>query len=192
MQVFNLFLTFFKIGLFTFGGGQAMIPLVIKEVEANKWFTYREVLDFIAISETTPGPFAINIATYTGYTTYGVLGAFAATIGVILPSFIIITSILLLHNILRKNKLFRKTLYTVSSSVTGIIFSVFASLLVLILFNIDMRTSKPTANFMLNERNLILLMLIYTFSKIKINGKKISAVALILISGLIAVVAHYL
>lgn len=192
MQVFELFLTFFQIGLFTFGGGQAMIPLVIKEVEAHKWFTYREVLDFIAISETTPGPFAINIATYTGYTTQGFLGAFAATIGVILPSFIIISTILLLHNTLKKNKLLKRTLYTVSSSVTGIILAVFVSLLVLIIFNIDMRSTHPLANFQIKEKNFLLLLLIYPFSKLKFNGRKISAVSLILISGLIAVITHYI
>lgn len=192
MQAFNLFLTFFKIGLFTFGGGQAMIPLIMKEVEANKWFSCSEMLDFIAISESTPGPFAINIATYTGYTTQGVLGAFAATVGVILPSFMIITSILLMHNILKKNKIFKKTLNTVSSSVTGIIFAVFASLSLLLLFNIDLQSSNATSKFMLREKNIILLLIIYPISKLKINGKKISAVALILISGLIATLAHYL
>ena len=80
MQALSLFTTFFKIGLFTFGGGQAMIPLIMKEVERNSWFSNKELLDFIAISETTPGPFAINIATYTGYTTHGFLGSFLATL----------------------------------------------------------------------------------------------------------------
>lgn len=86
-----LFLTFFKVGLFTFGGGYAMIPLIEEEVLKHNWLDSVETLvDFIAISESTPGPFAINIATFIGFHEAGVLGAFFATLGVVLPSFIII------------------------------------------------------------------------------------------------------
>ncbi len=90
-QIFELFYTFFKLGLFTFGGGYAMIPS-IKEivVEKKKWLTHDEVLEIIAISESTPGPIAINMATYIGYQQKKLLGSAAATLGVVLPSLIII------------------------------------------------------------------------------------------------------
>lgn len=88
---FQLFLTFLKIGAFTFGGGYAMIPLIQKEtVENNKWITEKDVADVIAIAETTPGPIAINAATFVGYKVDGLKGALAATAGVVLPSFFII------------------------------------------------------------------------------------------------------
>lgn len=95
----QLFLTFLKIGTFTFGGGYAMIPLIQKEtVENKKWITDDDILNIIAIAESTPGPIAINTATFIGYKTAGIFGALCATLGVVLPSFVIITIIALLLN----------------------------------------------------------------------------------------------
>ena len=92
--VWKLFTTFFKIGAFTFGGGYAMIPLIQKEaVEKNNWITDEDILEIIAIAESTPGPIAINSATFVGYRTAGVMGSVAATLGVVLPSFVIIYAI---------------------------------------------------------------------------------------------------
>ncbi|MBQ5339209.1 MAG: chromate transporter [Oscillospiraceae bacterium] len=93
----ELFLTFMKIGAFTFGGGYAMIPLIQKEVcENKKWLNEKEISDIVAISESTPGPIAINAATFVGYKTSGFIGACMATIGVVLPSFLIISLISLI------------------------------------------------------------------------------------------------
>ena len=90
-QLLPLFLTFFKIGAFTFGGGYAMIPLIQREtVEGRKWITDEDVLEIIAIAESTPGPIAINSATFVGSRVAGLAGAACATLGVILPSFVII------------------------------------------------------------------------------------------------------
>lgn len=87
----KLFLTMFKIGLFTFGGGYAMLALLENEfVENKKWLTKEEFLNMLAIAESTPGPIAINSATFIGYKTAGVMGSAFATLGVCLPSFIII------------------------------------------------------------------------------------------------------
>jgi chromate transporter len=90
MILFELFFTFLKIGAFTFGGGYAMLPLIQKEVVAHGWMSMDELINFVAVSESTPGPFAINIATYIGSETAGVLGSFCATLGVVVPSFVII------------------------------------------------------------------------------------------------------
>ena len=93
-RMWQLFVTFFKIGGFTFGGGYAMIPLIQKEaVEKRKWVTDDNILEIIAIAESTPGPIAINSATFVGYRTCGFFGAAAATFGVVLPSFVIILAI---------------------------------------------------------------------------------------------------
>ena len=93
-RLWSLFCTFFKIGGFTFGGGYAMIPLIQKETVENKgWITDDDILEIIAIAESTPGPIAINSATFVGYRTCGVLGAACATFGVVLPSFVIILAI---------------------------------------------------------------------------------------------------
>lgn len=99
-KTLELFLTFLKIGGFTFGGGYAMIPLIEHEVcENKKWLESKDILEIIAVSESTPGPFAINSATFIGYRTAGLRGAAAATFGVVLPSFVIIA---LLSTILQK------------------------------------------------------------------------------------------
>ena len=93
-NILKLLLSFLKIGLFTFGGGYAMIPLIQREmVEKHRWITSDELLEMVAISESTPGPIAVNIATFVGYRVGGVLGSFCATGGVILPAFFIIAVI---------------------------------------------------------------------------------------------------
>ena len=90
-MLFKLFYTFAKIGLFTFGGGYGMIAIVQDEcVEKKKWITEDEFATVLTIAESTPGPIAINCATYTGYAQGGILGSIAATFGVVLPSFLII------------------------------------------------------------------------------------------------------
>ncbi len=90
----DLFVTFMKIGAFTFGGGYAMIPLIQREVcENKKWIDQNDLLDIVAIAESTPGPIAINAATFVGSRTGGTVGACLATLGVVLPSFLIISLI---------------------------------------------------------------------------------------------------
>jgi len=90
----ELFLTSLKIGLFTFGGGYAMIPLIQKEtVEKHHWISNDDILDIVAIAESTPGPIAINSATFVGYKIAGLAGALISTFAMILPSFVIILSI---------------------------------------------------------------------------------------------------
>ncbi len=90
MILLDLFFTFFKIGLFTFGGGYAMISLVSEQTVSKGWLTEAELLNMIAVAESTPGPIAVNMATFVGSTQAGILGSALATLGVVLPSFIII------------------------------------------------------------------------------------------------------
>ena len=91
IRLLVLFLTFLKIGAFTFGGGYAMIPIIEDEVtKKRKWVTEMEILDIIAIAESTPGPIAVNTATYVGYKVGGILGSIFATLGLAIPSFVII------------------------------------------------------------------------------------------------------
>ena len=96
----KLFITFLKIGAFTFGGGYAMIPLITREIVSRRhWITETDILDIIAIAESTPGPIAVNTATFVGYKIAGVGGAFFSTLGVVLPSFVIIYAISFILNI---------------------------------------------------------------------------------------------
>ena len=90
MELLTLFLVFLKIGVTTFGGGYAMIPLLQEEVISRGWLTSEKFMDLLAVSESTPGPIAVNMATFVGSSQCGILGALIATLGVVLPSFIII------------------------------------------------------------------------------------------------------
>ena len=93
-ELFKLFFTMFKIGLFTFGGGYAMIAVIEREiVEKNSWISHEEYMDIIAIAESSPGPIAINTATFVGYKVSKFLGSIFATLGVVLPSFLVIYTI---------------------------------------------------------------------------------------------------
>ena len=93
IEYWNLFIAFFKIGLFTFGGGYAMLPLIQKEVVKRNWATEDEILDYYAIGQVTPGIIAINVSTFIGYKIKGVLGAITSMIGMLTPSVLIITTL---------------------------------------------------------------------------------------------------
>ena len=121
-RIFTLFLTFFKIGAFTFGGGYAMIPLIQREVsEKRKWITDEDILEIIAIAESTPGPIAINSATFVGYKTAGFWGAFGATLGVVLPSFVIIFALSGILNAVDDFKAVKYAFIGIRAGVLGLI-----------------------------------------------------------------------
>ena len=119
----QLFLTFFKIGGFTFGGGHAMIPLIQREtVENKKWITDDDILEIIAIAESTPGPVAINSATFVGYRTAGFWGAVCATFGVVLPSFLIILAIAYVLNSFMEIKAVQYAFRGINAGVLALLF----------------------------------------------------------------------
>lgn len=121
MIYLTLFLTFLQIGAFTFGGGYAMIPIIQQEVLNHGWMTQGEILDFIAISESTPGPLAVNMSTYIGYQTAGFFGAICATFGVVLPSFIIILLVARVLEQFSKSKIVQGAMLGLKGVVVGLI-----------------------------------------------------------------------
>ena len=138
MIFFELFITFFKIGLFTFGGGYAMLPLVQAAVLEHGWLTETQIVDFIAVSESTPGPFAINIATYVGSqrganifnnsVIGSVFGGFIATLGVVLPSFIIILIVARFFEKFKNSKTVTGCMSGLKPAVIGLISSAVISI----------------------------------------------------------------
>ncbi len=128
MIYLELFLTFFKIGAFTFGGGYAMLPLIQAEVTAHGWIDYGSLIDFIAVSESTPGPFAINISTYVGTEVGGVFGAFASTLGVVLPSFIIILIVAKCFERFKNSKAVKGCMSGLKPAVIGMILAAAVSI----------------------------------------------------------------
>ena len=121
MIYLDLFLTFFKIGAFTFGGGYAMLPLIQADVAAHGWLTDRELVEFIAVSESTPGPFAVNTSTYVGMTVGGPLGAVLATLGVVLPSFLIILIVAKCYEKFRASRVVAGCMTGLKPAVIGLI-----------------------------------------------------------------------
>ena len=121
MSLLNLFLSFLKIGSFTFGGGHAMIPLIQEEILRQKWMSIEELVNFIAISESTPGPFAINISTFVGLRVNGVIGSICSTIGVILTSFILILIIAKCFEKFKENKIVKYCMFGLKPAVVALI-----------------------------------------------------------------------
>ncbi|WP_416198746.1 MAG: Chromate transporter [Sporanaerobacter sp.] len=121
---FKMFWTFFKIGAFTIGGGYAMIPLIQEEVvEKNGWLETDEFMDILAIAEVTPGPVAVNTSTYVGYKLKGIKGSLICTLGTILPSFLIILSIVTFLWQYRQNQVIDKIFLGIRPAVAALIFS---------------------------------------------------------------------
>ncbi|WP_096233493.1 chromate transporter [Thermoanaerobacterium sp. RBIITD] len=118
----KLLFSFFKIGLFSFGGGYAMLPLIQQEVvNANNWLTTKEFINVVAISQVTPGPVAINTATYVGYKVAGIIGSTFATVGVVLPSVIIILTMSKFFFKFRNNKYVDAAFTGLRPAVVGLI-----------------------------------------------------------------------
>ena len=121
MIYLQLFLTFLEIGAVAFGGGYGMISVIRDQVLANGWLSNEELLDMIAVSESTPGPIGINVATYCGFTVSGVFGAIFATLSLVLPSFIVITIIAGLLKNFSKSKTVNNFFYGLRPAVLGLI-----------------------------------------------------------------------
>ena len=121
MIYLELFLIFFKIGAFTFGGGYAMLPLIQQEVLSQGWMDLEQLVNFIAVSESTPGPLAVNLSTYIGAETGGLLGSFCATVGVVLPSFVIILLVAKFYQAFQTNTLVKGCMNGLRPTVVGMI-----------------------------------------------------------------------
>jgi len=193
MIYLELFYVFFYIGLFTFGGGYAMIPLITEETINRGWISSSTLTNFIAISESTPGPFAINIATFIGSETGGILGSICSTVGVVLPSFIIIILIAAILTKFMKRKGVRTVLGTVSPIVISLIASTAIVLGIKLILYKGQNIGSVEVNF---DRESFALLLILTGACIIYKKRKkkslhpiallgISALAGILVFGLI-------
>lgn len=180
MLELQLFWTFFKIGLFTIGGGHAMIPLIMEELVAKGWLSQEVLLDFIAISESTPGPFAVNIATYAGQEVAGIGGAIMCTLGVVLPSLIIIVIIAKFFSRYMNRPVVQEVFDHVSGSVTGLLFSVVLEVGILVMFGMD--GVLDTASFNPDWIAIGLFLGLLAISFIRIKKKKVPPIAIILLS----------
>ena len=191
MIYFELFYTFFLIGLFTFGGGYAMIPMIEDQIVGKGWMTDAQLTDFIAISETTPGPFAINISTFVGSQTGGIFGAICSTIGVILPSFIIILLVAIILSKFLKNRFVKGALNGVKPVIVALIAVTTVTFFIkTILFSGNAIRSVP---MYFDRAAFTLLFVLASFAIIyRINKKKsVNPISLLLLSAFFGIVLFY-
>ena len=187
-KALKLFLIFFKIGLTTFGGGYAMISIFEEEfVSKRSYITQAEMLEMVAIAESTPGPIAINSATYIGYKTAGVLGSILATVGVVLPAFIIMSIIAALLKNFSSNKWVKGFMEGVQPFVIGLIISTGLLIIVEAIYvNFGVFTEAPKFDFI----SLIVIAIVFIANTVfkLIKKKNLPAIPLILLSAVLGLI----
>ena len=175
MTYFNLFLIFFKVGLFSFGGGYAILPLMQHEVvDVNKWISFKEFMDIVAVSQITPGPISINLATHVGYRIGGVVGSTIATTSVVLPSIIIVSLIVIFLKRFSKLLVVQRIFKSLRVTIVGLILAAGIALFV-------------KENFIDYKSYII-------FASVLVGGLvfKIGSITLIILSGVAGAILYYI
>ncbi len=192
IKLLLLFWTFFKIGLFTVGGGYAMIPMIESEVIGQGWLTEAELINFLAISESTPGPFAINMATFVGVSQgqaifgnlFGsIIGGIVATLGVITPSIIIIILIFKAYEKFITNKYVKAVMNGIKAVVCGMIFVIAGELILKEIFKSGIET-----HFIFDYKALIIIAILVALKLI--FKKKMNPIIMILISAVLGIIGY--
>lgn len=184
MNIFLLlFLTFLEIGAVSFGGGYGMIALMKEKTVGYGWLTEEQFLNMIAISESTPGPIAVNIATFVGASQGGLLGAFCSTLGVILPSFIIILVVASLISNLLKYAGVKAVVNGMKPAVTGVIFATAITMLIKAIFAVEKFGNAVEISY--SRAIIFVVVAICFFGYKKIFKKQINPIFLILISAVL-------
>lgn len=156
MILLQLFWEFFKTGLFAIGGGQATLPFLQKMGLATGWFSMGELANMVAVSESTPGPIGINMATYVGFTTASLPGAMIATLGLVTPSILIILIIAVLLKSFRDNFYVNSAFYGLRAASSGLIAAALWSLLSIAVLNIDLFRATGVFTDLVSRKALIL------------------------------------
>ena len=188
MIYFKLFLTFLEIGAVSFGGGYGMISLVREKVITNGWLTDGEFLNMIAVAESTPGPIAVNMATFVGSTQGGVLGSALATLGVILPAFIIMLIIASLIKNLLKYKGVQAVLGGIRPAVVGLIVATASTMILSTIIGVSASGFSLSIPDMV--KNVVIFAAVVGAAALykKLRKKKISPILLIVFSGVLGLI----
>lgn len=184
MVFLKLFIEFLLVGLFSFGGGYAAVPLISDVVESNAWMSSEQLTNMIAVAESTPGPLMVNLATYVGSTQRGVLGALIATIAVTIPSFVILLVVAMFLKKTLGNKFVNAATKGLQACVSGVIL---ATGITMILESVNV-----LGNFRLDIKALIILISLYVFRFIYryFSKVKLSAVKTILVAAVLGVIVY--
>lgn len=187
-----LFLEFLKIGLFTFGGGYAMVPLVQETIEKHEWLTESQFAYMIGLCEVTPGPIALNMATFIGATNGGFLGGLVATVGVVIPSFVIICIIAALLAKFSNNKYVKSALKGTMAVAIGLIIYATLTMIGQVLVKVDVSTTSFNITGNLSSIRLFALIVGGYVLLWLIRKKKPGPILVIAMAALVGVIFGYL
>jgi len=191
MILLRLFFEFFKTGLFAAGGGLATIPFLYEMSEKTGWFTYEELANMMAVSESTPGPMGVNMATYVGYETAGVLGSLCATIGLVTPSVILILIIAKAMQAFRNNRYVDAAFYGIRPCSLGLIAAAGAIVARIALLNLDLFKQTGLFTDLVNIRALILAAVLLVLTRAVKYTKNLHPLWFIAFSAVIGVLLKY-
>lgn len=187
MIYLQLFFEFFKTGLFAVGGGMATLPFLYDMAEKTNWFTSGQLADMIAVSESTPGPIGVNMATYVGFTTAGFWGGLIATLALVTPSVIIIVIISYFLKAFRENKYVDAAFYGLRPTSTGLIAAAGMTVVTITLLQMDLFKNSGSIMDLFNWKSLILAVIIYILSNNIKQTKKLHPVFFIVGSAIIGI-----
>lgn len=187
MIYLQLFFTFLKVGAFAFGGGYAMLSLIGDSVLKYGWMTEQELLNFVGVETVIPGPIAVNMATYIGYEQSGFLGALLATVGVVLPSFIVILVVAAFIKNLLKYPPVKTFIASMRPALGGLILSVAVTMALTVFFGID---TIKNVSFAFDPRTLVVLAVVVAVPLVwkRFKRKEFSSILLVVISGVLGMV----
>ena len=190
MILLRLYWEFFKVGLFSVGGGLATLPFLYSLGSRTGWFTSAQVADMLAVSESTPGPIGVNMATYVGYTCGGVPGSIVATLGLITPSILIIILVAAALQAFQKNKYVQGAFYGLRPASTGLITAAGWSVLVLVLTNREAFRKSGSLLSLFRWKNLVLFaILLFLTNRVPLL-KKAHPIVFIGFAAVIGVLFH--
>ena len=188
MILLRLFWEFFQIGLFSVGGGLATLPFLYNLGARSGWFTAEQVADMLAVSESTPGPIGVNMATYVGFTSAGVPGSIIATLGLVTPSIIIILLVAAAMKAFRNNRYVEAAFYTLRPASTGLITAAGWSVVMLVLVNTELFESTGVFTDLFNWRNLLLFAVLFALTNFVKPIKKLHPIFVILFAAVCGIV----
>lgn len=183
MIYWQLFIEFFKTGLFAIGGGLATLPFLYNIANKYPWFDEAMLADMIAVSESTPGPVGVNMATYAGFSAAGISGGIVATLALVLPSIIIILIIASFLNKFKENKLVDYSFYGLRPAVCGLISAAAFEIIKISLINIPAYTQSGNLIYLFNLKEIILFIVLF----IMIKKIKLHPIVYILSAGIIGI-----
>ena len=187
----RLFWEFFKTGLFAVGGGMATLPFMYDISDKTGWFTHRMLADMVAVSESTPGPIGVNMATYVGFVTGGVPGAVIATVGLVTPSVIVILLIARVLKAFRENQYVDAGFYGLRPCSIGLIAAAGVLVIKLALFNTELYASTGAIADLFNVKALILAAVLLAATRCIKKLKGLHPIVFILASAVIGIVFSF-